>query len=217
MKVFLLATFLLADQTPHTISVTRRNYSSIGIYLSTLPQLSAHPLGTFVFKECGVIMKLYIFIVIICLVFSLPGCSKPSATENKTPSPVDYNLYTQYSYGGPRAQSDTTFYYCTTSKNAFDSLFFFIYDHNNIPDTIPSADFLTKKVISIVKYGNDIHALSVKGVNILDGILDVEYSDSLVTENKTWIAAIPLIITTSAGFQKIIFIENGKQLKEINP
>ena len=162
-------------------------------------------------------MKLYIFVLVVCIVVSLPGCSKPSTTKIKTPTQVSYNLYTQYSYGGPRAQSDTTFYYCTNSRTIFDSLFFFIYDHNNNPDTIPSVDFLTKKVISIVKYGNDFHVLSVKEVSLLDGILDVEYSDSLVVENMTWIAAIPLIMTTNVDFQKIRFIENGKQLKEINP
>lgn len=152
----------------------------------------------------------------IGLIISLSGCSKPNTAENTTPSPVDYNVYTQYSYRGPGSPSDTTFYYYTTSKTAFDSLFYFIYDHN-IPDTIPQADLSNKKVISIVKYGNDFYVLSVKGLSLLDGIITVDYSDSLVSENMTWTTAIPSIITTSADFQKIKLVENGITVKIIYP
>ena len=162
-------------------------------------------------------MKLYSLFIGISLVVCWQGCSKPGANENKTPVPVDYKVYTRYSYCGPESQSDTTFYYCTSSKTAFNSYFFFILDHNDNPDTIPSVDFSTKKVVSIVKYGNDFYILSVKGVSLLDKILEVEYSDSLIAQNMTWTISIPIIITTSADFQMIRFIENGKNSQEIIP
>ena len=161
-------------------------------------------------------MKFYTFFVITCLVVSLFGCTKNNSVENGTPLPVDYNVYNRYSYRGPIAQSDSTFYYCTKSKTDFDSLFFSTFGPS-IPDTIPSVDFSTKKVISIVKYGNDFHVLSVKGVTLLNGILEVAYSDTLVSENLKWITVIPIIITTNANFQKIKFVENGIFKKEITP
>jgi hypothetical protein len=160
-----------------------------------------------------VIMKLYTLIG-ICFLAGLWGCSKSSTTEAIAPSPVDFNVYTRYIYKGPESQSDTTFYYCTTTKAAFDALFYNIYDINN-SDTIPASDFSTKKVISIVKYGNDFHVLNVKGLSLYEGILYVAYSDSLVSENMSWTAAIPLIITTGADFQMARFIENGALRKEI--
>jgi len=105
------------------------------------------------------------------------------------------------------------FFYLTT-KSEFDSLFFFIFDHNP-SDPIPEEDFSSGKFIAIVKYYNDYFRLKTKGACILDGVLSLEYTCTLVSENITWVAAIPLIITVETDFHKIRFIENGTQIKEL--
>ncbi|MFH1219367.1 MAG: PKD domain-containing protein [Candidatus Eisenbacteria bacterium] len=129
--------------------------------------------------------------------------------------PVPYEVYDRYSYCGPTAESDTTFFFHTTSKIAFDSLFFFIFDHNT-RDTIPSADFSTKSAISIVKYSNDYYDLTVKAVRIRAETLDVQYTSTLIRENIGWYAAIPIIVMTDAVYHKIRFLENGQQIKELD-
>ena len=162
-------------------------------------------------------MKLNLIIVGVCVILYIQGCSNPSTSDSNMSSLVDYTVYTRYNYGGPKAQFDTTFYFCTRSKTAFDSLFYFVSDHSDHPDTIPLVDFSTKKVISIVKYGNDFSVVSVKSVSLLDKVLNVEYSDSLIAENVTWTISIPIIITTGVDFRMIRFNENGKILRELIP
>jgi hypothetical protein len=159
-------------------------------------------------------MKLFVFFLGILLALHSLDCSKATAPNLENPTPVPFTQYDRYSYGGPRASSDTTFFYLTTTKPTFDSLFHFIFDHN-VPDTIPCADFSTKQIFSVVKYGNNIYELKTTSVDLIDGVLRVQYTCNLVSENMTWTAAIPMIITAKAEFRKVRFIENGVQLCEI--
>jgi|WetSurMetagenome_2_1015567.scaffolds.fasta_scaffold20868_5 hypothetical protein len=151
----------------------------------------------------------------IGLVAMIHGCSEPSSTtEARRSLPVDFTVYAGYSYRGPRAQSDTTFCYCTTSKAGFDSLFFCIPEYCT---PIPAADLMTKKAISIVKYGDDWRILSIKRMSLRDGVLRVVYSDSLIEENMHWIAAIPIIAITDADFERIKFIEYERFAGQTSP
>jgi len=165
-------------------------------------------------KETKIIMKFCLFFTGICIVVNLLSCTTTNSPEDREPSPIAYDSYDGYSYKGPKAQSDTTMLFYITSKIEFDSLFYFIFDHNT-SDTIPTVDFSSKKILAIVKYGNDYYRLKVIGAGILDGILNLEYTCTLVSENITWVAAIPLIITVETDFHKIRFIENGTQIKEL--
>jgi hypothetical protein len=105
-------------------------------------------------------------------------------------------------------------FFQTTNKNDFDSLFYFISEGNPNP-TIPLADFSAKKVISIVKYGNNFYDLKVADVSMAGNVLIIDYTSTLVSGNMTWTAAIPLIVTLNADYQKIEFIENEKLVKEM--
>ena len=102
----------------------------------------------------------------------------------------------------------------TSNKTAFDSLFQFLFIQQT-PDTIPSNDFSTKKVISIVKYGNEFYDMAVNEFRLFNRVLIISYTSTLVHENMTFVVAIPLIITTNADFRRILFLENGKQIKEL--
>jgi len=148
----------------------------------------------------------------LCLIFL--SCSFIKNPLSKTGTPVAYDTYEGYSYRGQRVNSDTTFFFITTNKADFDSLYHYIFIHPPY-DTIPSADLSTKKVISLVKYGNDFYKMEVKDVSLFDGILIVNYTSILTDENMTWVAAIPLILTTGADFKRVVFIENGIKIKEL--
>ena len=148
----------------------------------------------------------------IALCFFLIGCSQ--STEPRNESSVAYTAYTGYSYGGPRPASDTTLFFQTTSESSFDSLFFFVSDHNSNP-SIPSSDLSSKKVVSVVKYGNKYYTLQVSKVTLLGTTLKVYYESTLDSANMTWVAAIPLIVTQNATYQRIEFIENGTLVEEL--
>jgi len=156
-------------------------------------------------------MKYLIHFLGICLLVLLLFCSTANTPDDDASF---YTVYERYSYRGPGADADTTFYFFLTSKSTFDSLFFFIFDHN-IPDTIPQVDFATKKILAIVTYSNDYYELGIDSVSLYESTLNVEYSCTLEQENMSWTAAIPIIITIDADFIKVRFIENGNQVFEI--
>ncbi len=156
----------------------------------------------------------------LILCFSLAACSHSVGPGNETS--VAYTAYTGYSYGGPRPASDTTLsfqttlFFQTTDERSFDSLFFFIAGFDSGP-TIPLSDLSTKKVVSIVKYGNNYYSLQMTKITLLGTALKVYYTSTLESANMTWVAGIPLIATLDAKYQKIEFIENGKQVGELIP
>ena len=148
-----------------------------------------------------------IFFIVFCY-------CKYSTEQDETASNVSYTSYDGYSYKGEKSLSDTTFFYYTTTKEDFDSLFFFIYDHNPAP-RIPEKEFLANRVISIVKYGNDYYELEVENMNILNGTLHIKYKAILEAENMSWTAAIPIIVTVDTVFEQICFYENNEKIYEI--
>ena len=124
-------------------------------------------------------------------------------------------MYQEYYYRGPRSESDTTFFYLTTNRADFDSLFMYIYFPNETVDTIPSADIAAQKVVSIVKYGNDMCDLELKEVYLFGEMLVVDYTSTVTNQDMSSFAAISLIIMTDADFKRILFLENGRQIREL--
>ncbi len=163
-------------------------------------------------QEREAIMKESVSIIFTALCLLVIGCSHSTEPSNETP--VAYTAYAGYSYGGPRPASDTTLFFQTTNESGFDSLFFFVSDHNPSP-TIPSSDLSGKKIVSIVKYGNNYYSLQMSKVTLLGTTLRVYYTSTLDSANMSWVAAIPLIVTLDANYQTIQFIENGKQVNEL--
>ena len=159
-------------------------------------------------------MKLFFKTITFCFMISLFACSSSNEPYGDDTEPVEFQVYDDYSYRGPTAESDCTFFYCITSREEFDSLFFFIFDHNT-NDTIPSADFLTKTILSIVKYGNDYYEMVVKDVCLNEQTLEIKYNCELIRENMSWTAAIPVIITVDVDFDKVSFIENDYRFRDI--
>ncbi len=143
------------------------------------------------------------------------GCSNSTEVSEERPAEVSYSMYRNYSYKGQRANSDTTFYYFTDTREGFDSLYFHINDIDTSA-TIPEEDFVAKKIVSLVKFGNDYYRLSVESIGLLNDVLLVKYKSELITANMTWTAAIPLIITVEADFKHVRFYENENFVKEIN-
>ena len=151
-------------------------------------------------------------IPIFCLVF----CFCSTTTEQDEASSDDsYTSYDGYSYKGEEPSSDTTFFYCIDTKEGFDSLFYRFPYHLNTAAVIPESEFLAKRVISIVKCGDDYYDMEIESVRILKDTLQVKYKAILQAENMTWTAAIPLIMTVDSAFTRIRFYENSKEINEI--
>ena len=151
-------------------------------------------------------------IPIFCLVFCY--CST-STGQDEASSNVSYISYDGYSYNGEKSSSDTTFFYCTNTKEGFDSLFSHHPSYYNTAPEIPENEFLVKRVISIVKYGNDYYDMEIENVKILKDTLQIKYKAILKAENMSWTAAIPLIMTVDSAFERICFYENSKEINEI--
>lgn len=143
------------------------------------------------------------------------GCSNSTEMSEEIPEEVSYYAYRNYSYKGQRADSDTTFFYFTDTREGFDSLYFHI-NFTDTSTTIPEEDFVAKKIVSLVKFGNDYYRLSVESIGLLNNVLLVKYKSELISANMTWTAAIPLIITLEADFKHVRFYENENFVKEIN-
>lgn len=157
-------------------------------------------------------MKYLVSLPLLALCLFSMACSH--STEPSTEISVAYTSYRGYSYGGPYPSSDTTLFFHTTNETQFDSIFFLISDHNPNP-TIPSSDLSSKKVISIVKYGNNYYSLQVSRVTLLDTKLKVYYTSTLQGADISWVAAIPLIITLDAKYDTVDFIENGTRVGQL--
>jgi hypothetical protein len=89
-------------------------------------------------------------------------------------------------------------------------LFFFIYTRPN-PDTIPKVDLASKKVLAVVKYGNDVYDMSVDTVTCSKRTLEMHYTCTMTDENIGSTLAQSLLIVTDANFEKVRFFENGAE------
>lgn len=159
-------------------------------------------------------MKKIVLFIVTLFCFAFLNCE--DSTGLKTiESDVRYTEYAGYSYKGKEFTSNTTLFHCTKTKEDFDLFFYFISDHNQSVE-IPSEDFTAKKVVSIVKYGNDFYELKIENISILNEALIVNYKATIKEENMSWVAATPLLVTVSENFKRVIFLENGEKIKEIS-
>jgi hypothetical protein len=160
-------------------------------------------------------MKYLIMILSIPILIQLYGCDNATeSTDEIEGIKEEYNEYHGYFYKGPKYSTDTTLAYHFFNKTNFDALFQPSPPPFE-PDTIPSAEFSTKEVIAILKYGNKYLEMKVSSVERLREILLVKYTSELKADSMSWTAAIPMIITTKGGYSRIKFYENGELIKEI--
>ena len=159
-------------------------------------------------------------VCVFALCAALAGCSDRGSFDGGAilphgPTSLSYAVYHTYHYRGPLPASDTTMFFQTSSKSGFDSLFFYIADHNPYP-RIPPEDLSLARTVSVVKYGNDYYSLQPASIMLLGNVLEVHYTSVLQAENLTWTPVTSMIVVVRADYQKVRFIENGKVVGEQN-
>ncbi len=127
---------------------------------------------------------------------------------------ISFKEYGNYSYSGPSSDHDSTFFYYTSNKQSFDSLFYHISTYQQ-HDTIPDEALKTKQVAAIVKYSNDYYKINVDGVSLDDKTLIIKYSSTETRSNMRWVAAISHLVLFNANADAIRFIENGTEVKTL--
>lgn len=149
-------------------------------------------------------MKLSLTIFLLSLIL-LTNCEDPNELNRE----VNFTQYTGYSYKSSLAVSGSTDRYYLKSKEAFDELFYFIYDHNEEPQ-IPESVLENFEIIGIVKCGNFLCELNVDSIIQTENNLAVYYRSEIIEDNLSWTAAIPIIVTFQADVQNVTYFENGK-------
>ena len=148
------------------------------------------------------------------LLFALITCSCNSGTESSEVTSVPSTVYTKYYYHGPRPQSDTTLYFVTSTKSAFDALF--QYNGVDLPvDTIPRTDLNSQVALSIVKYGHRSYHMDLALVYLRRDTLNVEYTSTLLSEHMSFTVAMSMIVMVNTTFRGIKFFENGQLVKSL--
>ncbi len=150
-------------------------------------------------------------IPVLALALSVASCD--NGNDNSKGDPVAYKVYTGYSYRGPRANGDSTFFYHTTGRAAFESLFYYLDEARH--DTIPKIDIATQRAVSVVKYSNEEYLLDAALAYQVGDTLELEYTATLLHADMSFTIAQSMIVMVDASFRNVKFIENGKLIKRL--
>jgi len=104
-----------------------------------------------------------------------------------------------------------------TDKEGFDGVLHWIGDHNP-HEPIPAADFQTRVFPVVIKRGNSYWEMNVASVKYVQNgqILNVYFRSTLVADNMSWVALIPLVASVQAGeYSTVNFYENGEFLSSV--
>ncbi len=159
-------------------------------------------------------MKIPICMAITALILALTVCSCENGTTTPGTSPVSYKVYDKYYYIGPKGKADTTYYWSTTGKQAFDALFRFLPETFPV-DTVPRADLESQHAVSLVKHSNDWYDLGIGLVYLKGDTLQVEYTATVQQKDMSFTVVQSRIAMVDAHFSMVRFIENGVAVKLI--
>ncbi len=159
-------------------------------------------------------MTIPICVAIMALILALTLCSCDDGSTSPGTSPVTYKVYGKYYYIGPKGQPDTTYFWSTTGKPAFDALFQYLSE--DVPlDTVPRADLESQHAVSLVKHSNDWYDLGIGVVYLKGDTLQVEYTATVQRKDMTYTVVQSQIAMVDARFSMVRFIENGVAVKLI--
>ncbi len=159
-------------------------------------------------------MKIPIILATLVSILALTLCSCEDGATTPGTSPVTYKVYDKYYYIGPKGKPDTTYYWSTIGKQAFDALFQFLPE--TVPvDTVPRADLATQSAVSLVKHSNDWYDLGISLVYLRGDTLEVEYVATVQTRDMSYTVVQSRIAMVDAKFSMVRFIENGVAVKLI--
>jgi len=149
--------------------------------------------------------------ITLCSLLCLLGsrCSNPIGPDDQRPTP--FRVHDGYSVKNTFVEDGPTTCLVFRDKATFDSILYWIADHNPY-EPIPDADFQTRVFPVVIKKGNSYWTMDVDRVGYVpnDRTLHVYFRATLVSDNMSWIAVIPLVLSLQSGdYAAVRFYENG--------
>jgi len=142
-------------------------------------------------------------------------CAGPFGPDDERP--IAFRVHEGYSVKSSFGVDGSTYGLVFTDKEGFDSVLFRIGDHNP-HEPIPDADFQTRVFPVVIKRGNSYWEMNISGVKYIQNgqILNVYFRSTLVADNMSWVALIPLVASVQAGeYSTVNFYENGEFLTSV--
>lgn len=150
----------------------------------------------------------------LCLLHS--SCTSPVGPDDERP--VEFKVHNGYNVKNTFVELGLTTCLVFVDKTSFDSILNWIAD-NNPYEPIPDADFQTRTFPVVIKKGNSYWTMAVESVGYVqsDKTLHVHFRATLVADNMSWIAVIPLILSVQNGdYSSVRFYENGKFIASVS-
>jgi hypothetical protein len=157
-------------------------------------------------------------IIILCSILCLlqSRCSNTIGPDDGRP--VQFRVHNGYSVKNTFVGEGSTTCLVFADKATFDSVLDWIADNNPyVP--IPEADFQTRIFPVVIKKGNSYWTMGVTSVTYaqIETTLHVYFRATLVADNMSWIAVIPLVLSVQSGdYSTVRFYENGKFIGSVS-
>ena len=155
--------------------------------------------------------------VVLCGVLCLFQARCTNSVGPEDARPVPFRVHNGYSVNSSFGAEDSTTCLEFKDKASFGNILYWIADHNPY-EPIPDADFQTRIFPVVIKKGNSLWTMEVESVTYVqsDKSLHVYFRSTLVAENMTWIALIPLVLSIeTVEYSNIDFYENGNFLDSV--
>jgi hypothetical protein len=155
--------------------------------------------------------------VILCGVLCLfqAGCANPYGPDDQRP--VQFWVHEGYSVKGTFDGEGSTTCLVFRDKASFDNILYWIANHNPY-EPVPDADFQTKVFPVVIKKGNSFWTMGVDSVCYVqkDKTLYVYYRATLVADNMSWVAIIPLVLSIQTiDYLTVRFYQNGEFISSV--
>lgn len=162
---------------------------------------------------CGARAPVYAFCVLLAIM--QVRCADPFGPDDERPFP--FKVYSGYSVRSSFGEDGSTYGLVFTDKAGFDAVLYMIGDHNPHPP-IPETDFQTRIFPVVIKRGNNYWVMDVDRVRYIQNgkILNVYVKSTLVAEDMSWVASIPLVLSVQAlDYSVVNLYENDEFLTSV--
>ena len=143
-------------------------------------------------------------------------CANPIGPDDERP--IRFRVHNGYSVKSSFGEDGSTTCLVFRDKAGFEAVLYWIADHNPY-EPIPDSDFGTRIFPVVIKKGNKFWKMDVDRVTYVqnDRSVHVYFKSTLVADNMTWIALIPLVLSiASTEYSTVSFYENGSFLSSVS-
>lgn len=134
------------------------------------------------------------------------GVVAPAAAA---PREVEYTVHSGHFERNDSGLSGPASYLVVDDRAAFDRLFGVAFTMGPRPKVVPDDAFGSKRVVAVIRRGNQVWTYKVAGVTVADGVLTVRYTSSAEDHPGATFAS-PMIVSVPRGsYRQVVLVENG--------